>query len=176
MHRARSNSTSAMSHSGRIQLVQHEGIVRHYYNDAAQNCTYGIGTLVHTGACTAEELRTRISDRQIAETLQQGIHAAENAVRRNVTHQQLTQAQFDALVSFTYNVGASGARNVLRQVDRGHFPAAANMMQQYVHATVHQPDGRPMRRNGHIVTQTLPGLVTRRMDESEPFRRPRRHR
>lgn len=165
-----------MSHNGRIQLVQHEGIVRHYYNDAAQNCTYGIGTLVHTGACTAQELRTRVSNSQIGATLQQGIHVAERAVRRNVSHHQLTQAQFDALVSFTYNVGAGGARDVLRQVDSGNLNAAGDMMRRYVHATVHQPDGQPLYRDGHIVTQTLPGLVRRRMDESAPFRTPRRHR
>lgn len=27
-----------------------------YYNDVANNCTYGVGTLAHTAPCTPEEL------------------------------------------------------------------------------------------------------------------------
>jgi len=107
--------------------------------------------------------------------MQESVEIAENAVRRNITRHQLTQAQFDALVSFTYNVGAGGARNVLRQVNAGNFQAAAAAaasMQQYIHATVYGPDGQPQRdENGHIVTRALPGLVNRRRHESAPFTR-----
>jgi len=164
------NQCLTLSAAGQNELTRREGVVRHYYNDAANNCTYGVGTLAHLGSCTADELHTQLTDQQMATSLHHGVHIAENAVRRNVTHHRLTQRQFDALVSFTYNVGTGGARNVLRLVDQGHLEDAAHLMKQYTNATVYGADGQPERdKNGDIITRVLPGLVSRRRDESAPF-------
>ena len=56
------------------------------------------------------------------------VRIAERAVQRQVSHQSLTQEQFDALVSFTFNLGASGAMLVLRRVDAGDLAGAADVM------------------------------------------------
>ncbi len=165
------NQDLSLSNDGRNQLIRREAIIRHYYNDAVHNCTYGVGTLAHLGPCTSQELLTPVSDDQLATGLQHGIGIAERAVRRNVRGHILTQQQFDALVSFTYNVGAGGARHVLRQVNTGHLSNAAGTMTRYSHATVYGPNGQPERdANGHIITRVLPGLVSRRVEESAPFR------
>jgi lysozyme len=165
------NQNFSLSHQGRSELVRREGLIRHYYNDSVHNCTYGVGTLAHLGPCTPEDLRSPVSDQLLATSLQRGINMSESAVRRNVTRQPLTQQQFDALVSFTYNVGPGGARNVLRQVNAGRFPSAVQTMMQYIHATVYGPNRQPEQdTNGRVVTRVLPGLVTRRHEESAPFR------
>ena len=161
----------SLSGPGRGQRIHHEGIIRHYYNDSVNNCTYGVGTLAHRGPCTVPELHTHVSDGQRARSMMAGIHRAEIAVRHAVTHQNLNQRQFDSLVSYTYNRGAGGAHPVLRLVNAGHFGAAAQNMGRAIRATVMGPNRKPLLdKNGHHVTRVLPGLITRRAAESAPFR------
>ena len=160
----------SLSPAGRNQLMQREGVVHHYYDDTVHNCTYGAGTLAHLGPCTPAELHRPVTNAQILSGMQNGIRVAEAAVRRNVTRQHLTQAQFDALVSFAYNVGGAGGRGVFHEVNAGHLQQAARTIRQYVHATVRGRDGHALRdRNGRVVTRILHGLVRRRRAESAPF-------
>lgn len=174
---ALANQNLTLSPNGRNLLMRREGVLSNYYNDSANNCTFGVGTLAHHGPCTTAELQAPVSNEDVVSSLQRGIEVAENAVRRNITRHNLTQEQFDALVSFSYNVGARGARNAFQQVDHGHLDRAVLTMMQFTHATVYGPDGRPVRdRNGRIVTRILPGLVSRRHEEIGPFRTQRRHR
>lgn len=110
-----SNMHLSMSAEARQRLRNREQ-VRGYYNDmggSRGNCTYGIGILVHRGACTDEELQRPLSAAQVAASFASAINSAEGAVRRNVSRQPLTQEQFDALVSYVYNAGASGAARTL---------------------------------------------------------------
>lgn len=164
-------SPSQLSAAGRAALIRHEGIRRNYYNDPVGNCTFGAGTMIQPPRrCTAEELRTRVTDERINESLQNGIDQATRAVRAAVTNQRLTQQQFDALVSFTYNLGAGGARSVLQQVNNGDLVGARESMLRYTRATQRNADGTPQRdANGNIITRELPGLVRRRRDEAAPF-------
>ena len=165
------NETDALSSDGRTSLIQREGLVRYYYNDTVNNCTYGVGTLAHLGPCTGQELHTHLTDDQLGAGLQHGIDRAESVVRQNVTQQNLTQPQFDALVSFVYNVGSRGAHQVLRQVNAGHLDGAAQEMSLHVHATVRGPDRRPLRdAHGRVIKRILHGLVRRRAEETGPFR------
>jgi GH24 family phage-related lysozyme (muramidase) len=140
---------------------QREGVVSGYYNDGSGNrghCSYGIGILVHRGPCTAEELSRPLTSAQIEASFDNAVREAESAVRRNVTRQALTQEQFDALVSYTYNTGARGARETFLRVDRGDFRGAAELITSNTYS----------RQNGRRVF--MPGLVPRRREESAPFR------
>lgn len=85
--------------------MRREGVIRHYYNDPANNCTYGVGTLAHLGACSPQEMNTPVSNSKIATSLQAGISRAESAIYKYVNRFPLSQPQFDALVSFAYNLG-----------------------------------------------------------------------
>jgi Lysozyme inhibitor LprI len=58
------NETMQMSPSGRTALRQRERAVLSYYNDAANNCTYGVGTLAHRGPCTVASSKHRRFRRQ----------------------------------------------------------------------------------------------------------------
>lgn len=79
---------------------------------------------------------------------------AENCVGRLITA-ELTQGQFDALVDFTYNLGAGALQgSTLRKlVNAGDMDGAAGEFGKWVHA-------------GGAV---LPGLVTRRAEDAELF-------
>jgi lysozyme len=85
------------------------------------------------------------------------ISVYENAVNRRVKV-NLNQNQFDALVSFVYNigVGAFSKSTVLKRLNIGDYAGAAEAFEMWVHC------------NG----KTLPGLVRRREEEKELFLTP----
>lgn len=59
------NESLGLSDAGWAELRRRESAVMAYYNDQANNCTYGIGTLAHTGPCSPEELRTPVTATQV---------------------------------------------------------------------------------------------------------------
>lgn len=73
----------------------------------------------------------------------------------------LKQCMFDALVSFTYNIGigAFGESTLLRKLNKGDYEGASREFDRWVHGT----------DNGSRVV--LPGLVNRRNEEEALFRR-----
>lgn len=79
--------------------------------------------------------------------LQQDVAWAVAAVNRGVTV-PLTQPQFDALVSFVYNVGAEAffASTLLRQLDAKDYTAAANDLLAWDHQAGVVLDGLKTRR------------------------------
>ena len=87
---------------------------------------------------------------QVEAAFDLAVRSSERAVQRQVRHHPLTQAQFDALVSYTYNLGTGGAMMVLRRIDVGDLDGAADAM---------------------LRQQLAPaGLAARRQEESAPFR------
>jgi lysozyme len=157
---ANPNLPLRLSNQGRSRLREREGL-RGYYNDGGGelgHCTFGIGMLVHRGPCTAEELQRQPTLEEIEGSFATAVRSAELAVQRQVCHQPLSQAQFDALVSYTFNMGAGGAMLALRRVDAGDMGGAADVMERNVHSRV---DGKLVK---------LAALVTRRSEESAPLR------
>ncbi|MBF6649241.1 lysozyme [Methylobacter sp. BlB1] len=157
------NENMRISTVGLLALRQREGVALRYYNDVANNCTFGIGGLAHMGPCTDEELRRPVNEQQVNAQLAHHVQTAEQTVRRRVTQQQLSQEQYDALVSFTFNVGAGGARQTLDAANRGANNDVINHMNQNIY--IHPRDSAG-RRQRAIRSQ---GLVNRRREESAPF-------
>lgn len=152
-----------MSPPARQRLRDTETVRYTYYNDMGKDkghCTWGIGVLAHRGVCTKEELGREVSKAQVEAEFSRKVVEAEGGVHRNI-HVELTQAQFDGLVSFTYNAGVSGAKDTYRLINRSDFAGAAVNMQQRVRVRV------KTKRGSKLVIAR--GLVTRRAEESAPF-------
>jgi lysozyme len=160
------NENLRMSAAGLNALRVREHVELRYYPDQAGNCTFGVGTLVHYGACSPEELQRPVSIAEVNVALNTRIRDAEAAVRRNVRSQALTQTQFDALVSFTYNTGARGAAPVLHGANQGNHAQVARLMSQYVY--VH-----PYRNGQRLAAVRSNGLINRRREEAIPFQQQR---
>ncbi|HZQ02620.1 MAG TPA: lysozyme [Gaiellaceae bacterium] len=145
------------SDAGLRFIGRFEGFSEKLYDDPAGNCTIGFGHLVHLGPTNGSEpteLCAGITRRRALELLRGDARAAAAAVRAHVTV-PLDQPQFDALVSFAYNVGpgAFAGSTLLRLLNRGDYAAVPAQLARWTTA-----GGRP-----------LPGLVRRRAAEGRLF-------
>jgi GH24 family phage-related lysozyme (muramidase) len=132
------NTETIATNIVRRYIIAWEGNENFPYNDSTNNCTIGIGHKLHDGPCTEEEIITEYSDEQILYLFNQDIAEAEKYVRKmfqtldNEFRPNLppgnpfpiTQVQFDALVSFTFNAGVGRLIEVIWaiiQPDTGSF-------------------------------------------------------
>lgn len=148
------------SEEGLALIKEHEGVRLHAYPDPGSvdgnpwTIGYGHTRGVKRGdTCTLE---------QADAWLREDVRAAEAAVLRLVKV-PLTQSQFDALVSFVFNVGADedtdtvaeglGDSTLLRMLNSGDYHGAAVQFERWT-----KNDGRVMA-----------GLVRRRKSERDLF-------
>jgi lysozyme len=129
-------------------LKEHEGLRLTAYLCPANVWTIGWG---HTRRVYPGQ---RITEEQAKKFLQDDVREAERCVRTNVTA-PLTQSQFDALVSFVFNLGCGSLRrsSLLRHLNANEHYEAAKQLPRWVHG-----GGRK-----------LPGLVRRRKAEKAMF-------
>jgi len=155
-----------MSVKAKINLRQREKKVMRFYDDGGKpgvgHCTYGYGTLAHKGPCTSEELKTKVTEEMVSKSFDERLRDAEKAVARNIKV-ELTQEQFDALVSLTYNAGPTGSRDVYKLVNAENFEGAADLISRMIYST--------QKRKGKAVPVLMRGLIPRREEESAPFRK-----
>jgi lysozyme len=112
------------SPAGIATLTQREGKRNLAYQDSRGIWTIGVG---HTGPEVHEGLMW--NDSQVANALEADVGWAEAEVNKYVTV-PMTQNQFDALVSFTFNVGPSGFdhSSALRDFNAGVIRAANDLL------------------------------------------------
>ena len=128
-----------ISSAGVAFIKGKEGFVGHLYNDDAGHCTVGYGHLVHLGKCdgsqTEKEFKDGITKETAAQEASVNLVKYVNAVRLAVDV-ELTQYEFDALVSFTYNLGAGilPGSSLLRRVNAGEWNLVTAAFMQYVNA------------------------------------------
>ena len=106
-----------------MQLIRNfEGFVDHVYKDAVGYPTIGIGHLIKAGEIFPEE----ITEVEAYEILAKDLKEAEDAVNKMVKV-TLRQNQFDALVSFVFNLGAGNlaGSTLLKMVNASDFNNAA---------------------------------------------------
>jgi len=151
------------SDAGLKLIAEFEGFGAKLYNDPAGHCTIGYGHLLHLGACDgrSEEVpyKGSITIAQAQALLGEDVVRYEAYVKQYV-RVPLNQSQFDALVSFCYNVGGGGLKNssVVTVINQGRYDAVCAELRQYVH--------------GVGMDVPLPGLVRRREAECKLFGSP----
>ena len=133
-----------------INLIKRfEGFEAEIYLDAAGLPTIGYGHLLRSGE--AEMFKNGISPEAGEALLIKDVLSAESAVLRLV-RVPLTDGQFDALVSFTFNLGAGALQRstLRRKVNREEHNEVPEQFMRWVWA-----GGRSLR-----------GLIRRREEES----------
>jgi GH24 family phage-related lysozyme (muramidase) len=135
------DSASQLSSEGVDLIKKSEGLRLDAYNDVAGVPTIGYG---HTGDVT---LGDRITSEEAARLLAQDTEWAEQAVSDNVDV-PLTQDQFGALTSFTYNVGEGAFENstLLDKLNAGDYEGAQAEFGRWVNADGKQAAGLVQRR------------------------------
>ena len=146
-------SGHSVSDVGLRLIEMFEGLSLDPYNDPVGHCTVGYGHLLHHGNCDGSE--PTISREEARRLLRGDAGSAGRSVEGGVIV-ALNQAQFDALVSFVFNVGSGAfAESTLRRLlNQGAYEEVPVQLNRWVHA------------EGGV----LPGLVRRRRVEGRLFR------
>jgi GH24 family phage-related lysozyme (muramidase) len=154
----------SMSAEARQKMLLTEKVVLRYYNDMGKkggNCTWGAGFYAHKGVCSEEEMRKKVDASSVDVEFAKRLVEAERHVKRKI-RVPLNQAQFDALVSYTYNTTHRAQVLVYAAVNQGDFPSAAGHISQAVKVVIGSGKSRKL--------VVAPGLFRRRAEESAPFR------
>lgn len=138
-----------LSNKGKEAIKEYEGVRLRAYLDSGGVVTIGVG---HTSPGLS--LGMLATPAQVDTWLTEDVAEAEDAVNRLVKV-ALTQNQFDALVSFVFNLGEGqfGKSTLLRKLNASDYDGAQAEFKRWVYD------------NGKI----QPGLVKRRYAESEYF-------
>ena len=137
-----------LSNRGKSLIKKYEGLRLTAYKCPAGVWTIGYG---HTAGVFAGQ---KISEKQADEFFDKDIKQFEDAVN-SLVKVPLKQGQFDALVSFVYNVGKTAFANstLLRMLNSGNYSGAGEQFNRWVFAG----------------GKKLQGLVKRREEEKELF-------
>jgi lysozyme len=138
------------SDSGIDFIKKHEGLRLTAYDDGTGKQTIGYG---HT-----KDVPKSITKEEAEEKLVQDIESHEQAVKEAVKV-PLTQEQFDALTSFTFNLGAGALKrsSLVKKLNAGDYEGAADEFLKWDKARI----------KGKL--QPLRGLTKRRQAERELF-------
>lgn len=141
-----------ISSKGLDLIKEFEGFRAVPYKDAVGLPTIGYGHLIKKG-----EVFGAISSVEATAILSRDVEDAENSVNKMV-NVPINQHQFDALVSFTYNLGGHSllSSTLLKKLNLKDFEGAAEEFLKWDHAGGKQ----------------LPGLTRRRKAEKELFECP----
>jgi len=149
-----------LSPRGEDFVIEFEGFSSKLYNDQAGHCTIGVGHLVHLGNCHATEggLENGITKAKAKAMMRTDASSKIDAVAANVKV-PLTQEQFDALVSFTFNVGEHNfeTSTLLKELNAGHLAEVPKQLKRWNKVTI----------NGQKVASK--GLTRRRAREGRLF-------
>ncbi len=142
-----------ISNSGINKIKKHEALMLKPYKDDADKWTIGYGHLLKNG-----EWWDNITEAFAEDLLRQDLAIAENAVNKYVLV-PVSQNQYDALVSFVYNVGAGAFKNstLLKKLNSGDIAGASSEFLHWNKITL----------NG--VKKVSPGLIARREREQRLF-------
>ena len=138
-----------------ILIKHHEGVRNKPYRCPAGLWTVGVGHLIGDGKSLPADWNRTFTQEEIDALLKRDLSRFELGVCKMLPSVQLKQCEFDALVSFSFNLGlGTFQRSTIRQaLLRGDKEAAMESLVKYCKA------------GGKI----LKGLQNRRLDEKRLF-------
>jgi lysozyme len=149
-----------MSEHGLALLQKWEGFELKVYKDSAGLPTIGVGHLLTKSELTSGKIVINgapvqysdgLANEQALDLLSQDVKPAAQAVNNGVKV-TLTQNQFDALVSFTFNVGVGAftASTLLKVLNQQQFAEVPNQLLRWVRSGGQVVQGLLNRRNNEI--------------------------
>jgi len=144
-----------VSKAGIALIKHHEGVRSRPYRCPANLWTVGVGHLIGDGKLLPDSYNRTFSQEEIDGILKSDLRRFELGVHKMLPNVSLRQHEFDAIVSFCFNLGLGCfQRSSLRQaLLRGDKKAAMESLVKYC------------RAGGKI----LRGLQIRRLDEKALF-------
>lgn len=139
----------SLSKNGLAFIASNEGLELEPYNDSGNNATIGYGHLLHLGPVTETD-KEKYKDFNKSAALAYldsdaawACHAVEELVKVH-----LTQAQFDALVDFTFNcgMGALAESTLLKDLNRGQYALIPGQLVLWDHVGMEVSQGLLDRR------------------------------
>lgn len=152
--------------SGKLLFKEWEGLIPYEYLDSGGAPTIGIGHLLtpserRSGKLTIAGVTVRYKDEltenQCWALLDQDLDPVEDLINDSV-RQTLAQNQFDALVSFAFNVG-NGAflgSTLLKVLNNGNFAGVPDQMRRWVYDNGKKVPGLVNRREKEIALWNTP--------------------
>lgn len=136
------------SDNGLAIIRQFEGYSPFVYNDAAGLPTVGFGHLIRPG----EKFSQPLLPKEAEELLKKDVVSTERGVNRRA-HVKLWQKQFDALVSFTFNLGegALSKSTLLKKVNAGQHGDVPPEFGKWVFAGGKKLRGLILRRDAEAM-------------------------
>jgi lysozyme len=149
-----------MSQRGKELLAQWEGVELKVYKDSAGLPTIGVGHLLTRDELTSGKISIRgepikyangLTRQQAIELLDQDLDKFEEVINSSVKV-DLSQNQFDALVAFTFNVGANAFRSstLLKVLNQGQYLEVPNQLRRWVFSGGQRVQGLANRREKEI--------------------------
>ena len=146
----RKPAPQTVSLKGLELIARFEGFRAYPYNDVANHATIGYGHLLHHGPVTKSDMAKYpkgLSRDEALALLRKDIARFEQAVRKTVKV-KLSQNQFDALVSFSFNVGtgALASSTLVRLLNKGDYGCVPGELLKWVNAGGRRVEGLVRRR------------------------------
>jgi Phage-related lysozyme (muraminidase) len=149
-----------MSSHGLELLEQWEGFKTTVYKDSAGLPTIGVGHLLTKSELSSGKITINgvpvsyengLTEQQVTDLLAQDVKPAAAAVNGNVKV-DLDQNQFDALVSFTFNVGVGAftGSTLLKVLNQGQYDQVPTQLLRWTRAGGQVVQGLVNRRNNEI--------------------------
>ena len=141
---------ATISMVGITLIKQFEGFSPYPYDDVGGKPTIGFGHLIVEG----EDIEIPLLGQAAEDLLRKDLRSAERGVN-DLTLITLRQNQFDALTSFTFNLGVSNYKT--------------STLRKRVNAERHDDVPSELMRWVHVDGQVIKGLVRRRQAESSLY-------
>ena len=149
-----------MSQHGLGLLEQWEGFKLQVYKDSAGLPTIGVGHLLTKSELTSGKIiingvpvqyANGLTQQQVNDLLAQDLKPTEQAVNNGVKV-ALNQNQFDALTSFTFNVGtgAFAGSTLLKVLNQGQYDQVPTQLLRWTRSGGQVVQGLVNRRNNEI--------------------------